>query len=588
MARRDHSSSEGETKGGWSILWAMTARYRFRMLLLALVSFLGALLEAGFLVLLTTTILGLASGGAGVAFLGRSIPVELATVVGWLAIICRLALSLAGVRVAAALTARVTTDQRQRVSHAYLGTSWSIQQTEPAGRLQELLTSFVSRASGAMSAVTQGISASLSLAAFLSTGILVDRWSTVAVVAALALLGAVLAPLRRRIRRRSSLATQSNLDFANAVSELGMLGQEMQTFGVQSRFAERIDALTHKTTEYGRQVQVFSGALSPVYTSLAYAAILTGIAVISTVGLGDMAAIGSVMLLMLRSLSYGQQLLGVMGNLAASLPTLERLGAVVRTYETNRASNGQRVPGDVTPIEVDQVSFAYSQERPALEGLTLSIRRGEVIGVIGPSGAGKSTLAQLLLGLRLPTRGSIRVAGVDLKEIDRTAWTDRVSFVPQEALLFTGTVAENIRFFRTGLDDPALNRAAQQANILTDIQNLPLGFDTHLGERGSQLSGGQRQRLSIARALAGEPSLLILDEPTSALDGQSEILIRDALANLRGHITVVIIAHRMSTLDLCDRIAVIEGGRMTALDSPAKLRERSAFYRRALDIAGMT
>ena len=130
-----------------------------------------------------------------------------------------------------------------------------------------------------------------------------------------------------------------------------------------------------------------------------------------------------------------------------------------------------------------------------------------------------------------------------------------VSFVPQDPALFTGSVAENIRFFRDGIDDDDLRRAAQQANVLADITALPQGFDTHLGERGGGLSGGQRQRLSIARALAGSPSLLVLDEPTSALDGQSEQLIRDTILGLRGQVTVVVIAHRMSTIDMCDRIA---------------------------------
>ena len=163
-----------------------------------------------------------------------------------------------------------------------------------------------------------------------------------------------------------------------------------------------------------------------------------------------------------------------------------------------------------------------------------------------------------------------------------------MAFVAQEALLFTGTVAENICFFRDGLDEATLRRAAAQANILADVDALPDGFDTHLGERGSRLSGGQRQRLSIARALAGDPELLVLDEPTSALDGQSEALIRATLGRLKGTMTIVIIAHRMSTLEMCDRIMVIEGGRMTAFDTPEGLHRHSDFYQHAMSIAGIS
>ena len=239
------------------------------------------------------------------------------------------------------------------------------------------------------------------------------------------------------------------------------------------------------------------------------------------------------------------------------------------------------------PVVVQSASFSYDGSRPTLRGVDLTLQQGEILGIIGPSGAGKSTMAQLLLGLREPSSGRITVGGIPLDEVDRAWWTARVSFVPQDPVLFTGTVAENIRFFRDAIDEPALVRATEQANVQDDIAALPDGFDTHLGERGGGLSGGQRQRLSIARALAGSPSLLVLDEPTSALDGRSEALIRDTILGLKGHVAVVVIAHRMSTIDMCDRIMVIEGGAVTALDSPAALNKSSDFYRRALSTAGI-
>ena len=179
------------------------------------------------------------------------------------------------------------------------------------------------------------------------------------------------------------------------------------------------------------------------------------------------------------------------------------------------------------------------------------------------------------------------MGGTELRDVSRSWWSGRVAFMAQDALLFTGTVAENIRFFRDGIDDEALRTAARQANVLGDIEALPRGFDTHLGERGTQLSGGQRQRLSIARALAGRPELLVLDEPTSALDGRSEALIRDTMAALKGAVTVVVIAHRMSTLDICDRIMVIEDGRLTGFGTPAALHDDSSFYQGAMALAGI-
>ena len=559
-----------------------------RVFLLAVVSFVGALLEALFLVLITGVAMALVSGEAAVGpFLGRSVPVGSALMLGLALLASRLVLSLGAVRVSAHLTADVTTDQRRVLSHAYLGTSWEIQQSQPAGRLQELLTTFVQRVNQTIATLAQGITALLSLIAFLGTGLVIDPASTIAVLMALGGVGAILTPLRRRVRQRSVRSAQAGIDFAQAVSELGSLGLEMQTFGVQPNFAERIDALTSETAETQRRVQSLRESLAPIYMSLAYAAVLGGVALLTMTGFGDVAVIGAVILLMLRSLSYGQQLATASGILAANAPFLDRIADTVDSYLASPARRGQSVPATLMPIQAVGVSFAYAPDRPALNDATFQIDAGEVIGVIGPSGAGKSTLAQLLLGLRQPSNGTLRAGGVDLADVDRVWWSARVAFVAQDALLFTGTVADNIRFFRDGITQDALRRAALQANILADIETLPEGFATHLGERGSQLSGGQRQRLSIARALVGNPRFLVLDEPTSALDSQSEALVRDTLSRLRGRVTVLIIAHRMSTLDICDRIMVVEGGRITAFDTPAELKQQSEFYGTAMTVAGI-
>lgn len=574
---------------GWTVLWGLTRPYRPRMTILGVASFAGAMLEAGFLVLLTSTVLALAADRDTIGpLLGQSLSSTAALWISATLVVVRLLLSLVTVNISASLSADVRTQQRLRVTSAYLRADWGVQQGEAAGRLQELLTSFVGRINGAMVSLTQAITSSLSLVGFLAAGMIVDALATVAVLGALTVLGLGLAPVRRSIRRLAGTSATTDLTFATTVAELGSLGQEMQTFGVRDAFEARLTDVVHTTTEHLRRVQVLSGTLSPVYTFLAYAAVIAGVAALQVLGFGDLAVIGSVMLLMLRSLSYGQQLLAVSGALASALPSLERVDETVDHYKDRPADSGSLKPESPTPLTFEGVGFTYTPDRPAISGLNMTVEPGEMLGVIGPSGAGKSTFAQLVLGLRKPTEGTITVSGADLRKVDRAWWTKRVAFVPQDAVLFTGTVADNIRFFRGGLDEGDLRRAASQANFLHDVIALPQGFDTHLGERGSQLSGGQRQRLSIARALVGKPDLLVLDEPTSALDGQSEALIRQTLADLHGHVTIVIIAHRMSTLDLCDRIAVVEHGRLTGIGAPDALRASNAFYRKALAVAGMS
>ena len=211
----------------------------------------------------------------------------------------RLLLGLLGARLSAVLVVNVTVEERRRLSDGFLRASWAVQQAEPSGRLQELMGSFVARASFTASSVAQAITAALSLMAFLGTGLIVDAPLTGGVVLSLAVLAAVLAPLRHRIRVLSSRLAGSGLRFANAVAEFSSLGQEMHTFGAQQHFLDRIDGLSRATAKDARRVAVAQGQLTPVYTFMAYAAVVSGVAAMWFLGVGDLAAIGAVMLLML-------------------------------------------------------------------------------------------------------------------------------------------------------------------------------------------------------------------------------------------------------------------------------------------------
>ena len=576
-----------QVASGRRVLLDMVRPYRKRTTGLAALTFVGALVEAGFLVLLTASVLAVADGAKTIGPIqGISVPLQWAVAFGGVLVVIRLLLSLAAARLGASLTARVTSDQRRRLGRAYLGAAWSVQQNEPSGRLQELVGNFVSKTSQTVTALNQGLTAVLNLVAFIGTGLVVDRVATSTMLLALGLLGVVITPVRRRIRRASASLATSNLAFSRRIAEFGSLGLEMRAFGVRDSFVRQLDAASDEQVAGVRRIQVLTASLTPLYSFLAYGAILLGVAVLAALDGVRLAAVGAVMLLLLRSLSYGQQLVTVQGQIASTLPFLERLRGAVDMYEESSAPAGSQTPSVVGDIVVDSVSLRYASTRSeALRDVSIRIGRGEMMGFIGPSGAGKSSFAQLVLGLREPTEGLLTVSGIDLRDIDRDWWSSRTAFVAQEALLVSGTVAENIRFFREGISDAALRDSARRANVLSDIEALSHGFDTDLGERGSQLSGGQKQRLSIARALAGDPELLVLDEPTSALDGHSEALIRATLAELHGRITVILIAHRLTTLDLCDRIAVLESARLTGVGPPLELQRTNAFYRRALELS---
>jgi ABC-type multidrug transport system fused ATPase/permease subunit len=290
---------------------------------------------------------------------------------------------------------------------------------------------------------------------------------------------------------------------------------------------------------------------------------------------------------MLRSLSYAQGVQTGVQTLNEAAPYLERLRDEESRYRTAAVPRGGTPVERIGAVSFEHVWFEYDPGLAVLRDVSFEIPHGEVVGIVGPSGAGKSTLVQLLLRLRDPTEGVIRSDGVDVRTLTLESWYDRVAFVPQDARLFAGSVADNIRFYRDDVDLGMIERAAKLAYLHDDVLSWPFGFDTPVGQRGGQLSGGQRQRVCIARALVGDPDVVVFDEPTSALDVKSEAHMRDTMAELAPRKTVVVIAHRLSTLTICDRIMVILDGQLQGFDSSARLESDSPFYREALRLSGM-
>ncbi|MFA6446643.1 MAG: ABC transporter ATP-binding protein [Patescibacteria group bacterium] len=231
-------------------------------------------------------------------------------------------------------------------------------------------------------------------------------------------------------------------------------------------------------------------------------------------------------------------------------------------------------------FDFDDVGFAYAQDRPILNSVSFSVKRGEIVGIVGPSGAGKTTLMDLALRLLDPSSGKILLDGRDVSEINLDKWRNSIGYVSQDMFLLNGTIAENIRFYKR-ISDAEIEEAAKSANIYDFIQTLPNKFETLVGERGTMLSNGQRQRIIIARILARKPKLLVLDEATSALDNESEVQIQNVIESLKGKITVLIIAHRLSTVLCADRIMALSEGKIIEQGAPQDLLKdpESYFYK---------
>ena len=294
-----------------------------------------------------------------------------------------------------------------------------------------------------------------------------------------------------------------------------------------------------------------------------------------------------------RFILYTTFVAGAMGQFAELYSQIQKtVGATQRVRELLRekgeveahaqapAVTMARLGGD---IAFENVHFSYPSRAgiEVLHGINLAAAPGERVAVVGPSGAGKSTIISLLLRLYDPQSGRVRIDGKDARDYPLAALRAQMSMVPQEVLLFGGSIAENIAYGRPGASQKEIQNAALQANAHEFIQSFPQGYETLVGERGIKLSGGQRQRVAIARAILKDPAVLILDEATSSLDSESERLIQEALETLMRNRTSFIIAHRLATIRHADRIVVISGGRVVEAGTHEALQSiENGIYRR--------
>jgi ATP-binding cassette, subfamily B, bacterial len=244
----------------------------------------------------------------------------------------------------------------------------------------------------------------------------------------------------------------------------------------------------------------------------------------------------------------------------ASVDRVFELLAIQPTVEEK--NNAIALPDVSGKVEYRHISFAYKKGEPVINDISLLAMPGEAIALVGASGAGKTTFVNLLPRFYDPEAGEILIDGVDIRDVTLDSLRRQIAIVPQETIMFSGTIAQNIAFGQDAFEMKAVQEAAKIANAHQFIMQLPSGYDTWVGERGVNLSGGQRQRIAIARAVLRNPRILILDEATSALDSESEALVQEALERLMADRTVFIIAHRLSTVRRCDRILVLERGQI--------------------------
>lgn len=387
-----------------------------------------------------------------------------------------------------------------------------------------------------------------------------------------------------RLRRLGAVAQQERKTSLGILQQALHAVRDIKVLGKESYFVRLYDA-SRQCLAHSLYIQ---GSLGEVPRHLIELALMMSVLLVFVIatatGIGGssiLAILGLFAYVGLRMMPSLQKVVGALNSIRYSSQPLSNVYDDIREIRAHAAPlSGGELPF-LDELRLEGVSFTYQgSAQPAVSGLNLVIHPGEMVGICGPTGGGKSTVADLMAGLLVPTVGRVTVDGMDI-QMRLTSWYEKLGLVSQAAILVDSSIRENIALGVEGeeIDERAIQKALRLSQLQEFARALPDGLNTQVGERGVRLSGGERQRVAIARAIYRNPSVLILDEGTSALDNATEADLISALESLRGHLTIVMIAHRLSTLQNCDRIVFVSDGRLEGVGDYSTLLRRSLKFR---------
>ncbi len=572
----------------WKRLSPFFRSSRRRIVLLVLLSVVAGLVEASLLAVIAAIAAALSEGdqlitlrfGFATVAAGRSVTFLVAVL---------LALARAGLQVLLAylpaqMSATLLADLRNQLFESFTASSWSVKSTEREGSLQLLMIQNVANVAQAVVSVGLGVTAAIMFLVMVVAAF-VQSFATAGVLLGAALiLFFALRPLSRVLRRYAQQLSVESMGFTNTVQEVVQFAEETEVFGATTQYREGFTQQVERVRRPHARTRFLAVAAPSLYQSIALLLLVIALIAIAVSGVAHLAALAAVILMLLRAFTYAQQIQLTLTAIDERVPFMNQIVDALERYRADPQQDGTEPLGDFQHLEVSNVSFAYRSGEDVLHDVGFTLRRGEGLGIVGPSGAGKSSIVQILLRLRDPRAGAVRANGVDVRAFRRTDWQRKVAYVPQTSQVISGTVRDNIRFYRDWISEDQVVEAARRAHVHDEILSWPNGYDTVIGQRASAVSGGQRQRICLARALADDPQVLVLDEPTSALDVRSEELVQRSLLEIKQRTMIILVAHRLSTLSVCDRIIVMVDGAVSAEGTYGDLLDHSDFFREVNEI----